>query len=88
MVFFHIVFVSHPTNIASAGGFQESFGSVVALPAVTEKGLVDVHLEVTSPGGHSSTPPKHTVRPGTHIIGTSIILCPEYWALGRLYHRD
>ena len=46
----------------SAGNFQQLFGSVVALPAVVEKGYLDVHLSVASPGGHSSIPPKHTVR--------------------------
>ena len=42
-------------------GFEKSFDSVVALPAVVEKGYIDVHLTVKSPGGHSSLPPKHTV---------------------------
>ena len=44
------------------GGFQDVYGSVVALPSVTEKGYLDIQLTVTSPGGHSSVPPKHTVR--------------------------
>jgi len=33
---------------------------VVAFPSVAEKGYLDVHLSVASPGGHSSIPPKHT----------------------------
>ena len=52
---------SRPDNTISLAGFQESFGSVVALPAVAEKGSIDVHLSVASPGGHSSIPPEHTV---------------------------
>ncbi|KAF9646522.1 carboxypeptidase S, partial [Thelephora ganbajun] len=46
--------------VDEGGGFQWSFGSVVALPAVTEKGSINVHMSVASPGGHSSIPPKHT----------------------------
>lgn len=30
------------------------------MPSVAEKGYLDVHVEVTSPGGHSSVPPPHT----------------------------
>ena len=43
-------------------GFLETYGSVTALPSVTEKGYIDVRLTVSSPGGHSSIPPKHTVE--------------------------
>ncbi|KAJ7672639.1 hypothetical protein B0H17DRAFT_1084048 [Mycena rosella] len=46
--------------IDEGGGFAESYGSVFAMPAVAEKGYLDVHVEVTSPGGHSSVPPAHT----------------------------
>ncbi|KAJ7504523.1 hypothetical protein B0H11DRAFT_1709687 [Mycena galericulata] len=41
-------------------GFGEYYGTVFAVPAVAEKGYLDVHVEVTSPGGHSSVPPAHT----------------------------
>ena len=47
------------------GGFAEQFGGVVATPAVGEKGYIDVRVEVTAPGGHSSVPPPHTVGLGT-----------------------
>jgi len=43
-------------------GFAEQYGSVFATPGIAEKGHFDVHVEVTAPGGHSSIPPKHTVR--------------------------
>ena len=43
------------------GGFANQFGGVVAIPAIAEKGYIDVRVEVTSPGGHSSVPPSHTV---------------------------
>ncbi|KAJ7115835.1 hypothetical protein C8R44DRAFT_832690 [Mycena epipterygia] len=46
--------------IDEGGGFAENYGSVFATPAVAEKGYLDVHVEVTSPGGHSSVPPAHT----------------------------
>lgn len=41
---------------ASEGGY----GVPVAAPATSEKGYVDVRLIVTTPGGHSSVPPKNT----------------------------
>ncbi|KAL1943105.1 hypothetical protein VTO73DRAFT_4776 [Trametes versicolor] len=31
-----------------------------AFPALSEKGYLDVQIEVTAPGGHSSVPPRHT----------------------------
>jgi len=43
------------------GEFAEQYGSVFATPGIAEKGYLDVHVEVTAPGGHSSIPPKHTV---------------------------
>ena len=43
-------------------GFLETYGSVTALPSVTEKGYLDIRLTVSSPGGHSSIPPVHTVE--------------------------
>ena len=43
-------------------GFLETYGSVTALPSVTEKGYIDIRLTVSSPGGHSSIPPDHTVE--------------------------
>ena len=35
---------------------------VFAAPAVAEKGYMDIRTDVLTPGGHSSKPPKHTVR--------------------------
>ncbi|KAJ7180527.1 hypothetical protein C8R46DRAFT_1210873 [Mycena filopes] len=46
--------------IDEGGGFADHYGSVFATVAVAEKGYLDVHVEVTSPGGHSSIPPAHT----------------------------
>jgi len=60
-------------NTTSVAGFQELFGSVVALPAVAEKGYIDVQLSVASPGGHSSIPPEHTVGSIFPILGRSLI---------------
>lgn len=31
------------------------------MPSVAEKGKLDIRMEVSAPGGHSSIPPKHTV---------------------------
>ncbi|KAH7345332.1 carboxypeptidase S [Rhizoctonia solani] len=44
-----------------AGIDSEHFGGIpVALPAVGEKGYLDVGIEVVTPGGHSSVPPAHS----------------------------
>jgi len=44
------------------GGYSDLSGTVFATPAVAEKGYLDVRVDVLTPGGHSSRPPKHTVR--------------------------
>ncbi|RPD64399.1 carboxypeptidase S [Lentinus tigrinus ALCF2SS1-7] len=46
--------------VDEGGGFAQEYDGVVATPAVAEKGYIDVRVEVTSPGGHSSVPPSHT----------------------------
>ncbi|KAL1941154.1 hypothetical protein VTO73DRAFT_7366 [Trametes versicolor] len=46
--------------VDEGGGFGQEFGGVIATPAIAEKGYIDVRVEVTSPGGHSSVPPEHT----------------------------
>jgi len=45
------------------GGYVEPEpGVILAAPQTGEKGYLDVRVEVSTPGGHSSLPPKHTVR--------------------------
>ncbi|KAK7466444.1 hypothetical protein VKT23_005166 [Stygiomarasmius scandens] len=46
--------------IVDEGGFSTIFGTSFALPGITEKGYLDVRIDVASPGGHSSVPPPHT----------------------------
>ncbi|GLB41814.1 putative to MEROPS metallopeptidase family M20A [Lyophyllum shimeji] len=46
--------------VDEGGGFAEEYGSVIATPGIAEKGYLDVKVEITTPGGHSSVPPKHT----------------------------
>ncbi|KAH7926427.1 carboxypeptidase S [Leucogyrophana mollusca] len=41
-------------------GFSDQSGTIFATPAVAEKGYMDVRMDVLTPGGHSSRPPKHT----------------------------
>ncbi|OAX43951.1 hypothetical protein K503DRAFT_795880, partial [Rhizopogon vinicolor AM-OR11-026] len=36
------------------------YDRVIAVPAIGEKGSLNVRVKVTSPGGHSSLPPSHT----------------------------
>lgn len=43
------------------GGYSEKYGAFVSTPAVAEKGHLDVKIQISTPGGHSSVPPKHTV---------------------------
>lgn len=40
-------------------GVVQQWGTLFALPAVAEKGYLDVNVVVRMPGGHSSVPPKH-----------------------------
>ena len=47
--------------MGTAGGFAQEYDGIVATPGIAEKGYIDVRLDVTSPGGHSSVPPSHTV---------------------------
>lgn len=56
-----VFFACSSLTIRFAGGFGSQYGGVFAVPAVGEKGYIDTRVEVTSPGGHSSIPPLHTV---------------------------
>ena len=46
-------------------GIIEQMGTALAVPGIVEKGYLDVRIEVTSQGGHSSVPPSHTVSLGS-----------------------
>ncbi|TFK31147.1 hypothetical protein BDQ12DRAFT_694504 [Crucibulum laeve] len=46
--------------VDEGSGFAEQHGSVFATPGIAEKGSIDVRIEVSAPGGHSSIPPRHT----------------------------
>jgi len=41
-------------------GVAQIEGKYFALPSVAEKGHLDIFVELTTPGGHSSVPPDHT----------------------------
>ena len=64
-------------------GFTDNFGSVFATPGIAEKGNVNVLVEVTAPGGHSSVPPPHTVLVTFVVAATYIplieIIHIEHW---------
>ncbi|KAL0961081.1 hypothetical protein HGRIS_006064 [Hohenbuehelia grisea] len=40
--------------------FAERNGTVYAQPGIAEKGMMTVQMNVTTPGGHSAVPPRHT----------------------------
>ena len=44
------------------GRLDSVYGATFAIPAIAEKGYLDVRVEVATPGGHSSIPPPHTVK--------------------------
>ncbi|KAI0073281.1 carboxypeptidase S [Panus rudis PR-1116 ss-1] len=46
--------------VDEGGDYMNEFGRPYATPGITEKGYLDVRVEVQSPGGHSSVPPAHT----------------------------
>ncbi|CAG8654093.1 13919_t:CDS:2, partial [Acaulospora colombiana] len=59
--------------IDEGGVMIDMFGAVFAAPAVGEKGYLDVKVEITTPGGHSSIPPpnQHT---GIGLLSEIIVL--------------
>lgn len=56
------------------GGFTKQFEGVFATPGIAEKGYLDVRIDVTSPGGHSSVPPAHTVR---EVLPSALLYATE-----------
>ncbi|KAF9041001.1 carboxypeptidase S [Hymenopellis radicata] len=52
------------------GSFSEQFGHVFAMAGVTEKGFMNVKMEVDTPGGHSSIPPRST---GIGILSRMVV---------------
>ncbi|CAK5268849.1 unnamed protein product [Mycena citricolor] len=46
--------------VDEGSGLLKLFGTVFAMPEVAEKGYMDVTVNVTTAGGHSSIPPDHT----------------------------
>ncbi|PVF99895.1 carboxypeptidase S [Serendipita vermifera] len=59
--------------VDEGGVMIDMFGATFAAPAVGEKGYLDVKIEVTTPGGHSSIPPPnhHT---GIGLLSEIIVL--------------
>ncbi|KAH9933262.1 carboxypeptidase S [Amylocystis lapponica] len=46
--------------VDEGAGYSIGDGAILATPAVAEKGKFDVRMEISTPGGHSSVPPRHT----------------------------
>lgn len=59
----HSLIINNIFSRISLGGYEERNGVIFSAPNVVEKGKLNVRIEVTTPGGHSSVPPPHTVRP-------------------------
>ncbi|KAJ4405663.1 hypothetical protein N0V82_010285 [Gnomoniopsis sp. IMI 355080] len=55
--------------VDEGSGLANQWGTLFALPAVAEKGYIDVDVIVKMPGGHSSIPPKHN---GIGVMGELI----------------
>lgn len=55
--------------VDEGSGLSKQWGTLFALPAVAEKGYIDVNVIVKMPGGHSSIPPKHN---GIGVMGELI----------------
>ena len=53
-----------PPEFGVPDGFGTSYGgdTIFATPGIAEKGYLDARIAVSTPGGHSSVPPSHTVR--------------------------
>lgn len=51
-------------GVAAGGAYGTQYGGdvIFAVPSLAEKGYMDIRVEVTAKGGHSSVPPRHTVR--------------------------
>ncbi|KAI6016134.1 hypothetical protein BKA83DRAFT_4007279, partial [Pisolithus microcarpus] len=43
------------------------------MPGVTEKGSMNVHIEVSTPGGHLSLPPTHMVHESIGILAELLV---------------
>jgi hypothetical protein len=70
-------------QVNSALGLYTDMGGIVfATPSTSEKGYLDVKITLSTPGGHSSVPPPHTVRVDRYTF--SLIIdqqyCTEYWS--------
>ncbi|EEB87848.1 hypothetical protein MPER_14638, partial [Moniliophthora perniciosa FA553] len=53
---------------------ENSADSVIfALPGISEKGYIDVKIEVLTPGGHSSVPPAHTYNQSIGLLSMIIV---------------
>ena len=70
-------------QLVSTGGQNLREHALFATPAVAEKGHLSVRIDVTTPGGHSSVPPPHTVRQdGLCPILTLTFAFSGNWYLG------
>lgn len=80
------IFYNSLHSITTAG-FGKHYGGIFAFPGIAEKGYFDVRVEVSSPGGHSSVPPSHTVSLPSDDFTLFIEFLSEYWYVVRPYSK-
>ncbi|KAI0741428.1 carboxypeptidase S [Daedaleopsis nitida] len=56
----HFVLLNRAFPIPGSYGTPYGDDVIFAAPSLTEKGYIDIRIEITTKGGHSSVPPKHT----------------------------
>ncbi|KAL4243810.1 peptidase M20A family protein [Abortiporus biennis] len=68
-------------------GFTSRFGEdvIFAVPNTSEKGSVNIAIEIATSGGHSSVPPPHT---GIGILSASVVQIEDNPHTPQLYRED
>jgi len=64
---------------AHEGVYRDIGGTIIAIPGIAEKGLVDTRVKVSTSGGHSSVPPAYTISGAYFLVDLiSILYFIEY----------
>ncbi|THH17830.1 hypothetical protein EW146_g3048 [Bondarzewia mesenterica] len=71
--------------VDEGGGYEIHNGVIFSAPNVAEKGKLNVRIEVTTPGGHSSVPPPHT---SIGLLSTLITSLEDHPLLPTLFRNS